>query len=112
MRENRGAIMRRNSCRNPAVAMLDGRIAKGISLRRAHRVEISADLFNIPNLLRSDWGLVRETTPREDVPLLVLTGWNPATNRPRYAVSQLPPIDPIVPDASRWRAQLGARYEF
>jgi hypothetical protein len=112
LRSQRGMIMRRNSCRNPAVATLDGRLTKKLGLRGARRIELSADVFNLPNLINRDWGIVRETTPREDMPLVVLIGWNPATNRPRYAVPQLPRVDQEVSDASRWRAQLGARYEF
>jgi hypothetical protein len=112
LKKQRGSIMRRNSCRNPAVTMLDARLAKRFSVRHSDRIEVSADIINLPNLLRGEWGIVREATPREDLPLLVLTGWNAATGRPRYAVALLPQINQILPDVSRWRAQLGARVEF
>ncbi|MGK2960608.1 MAG: TonB-dependent receptor [Gemmatimonadaceae bacterium] len=115
----RGRIVTRNSCRNPAVFAFDGRIATKLWTRRERGLEISADLFNIPNMISSRWGLVRETSSREDVPLLLVSGWDAAKNRPRYVVPEsptgalgFPPIDQVVVDASRWRIQLGARYDF
>jgi hypothetical protein len=61
LRAQRGRIMARNSCRNPAVLTLDGRLAKTVSLGGIQRMEIGVDVFNLPNLLNRDWGLVRET---------------------------------------------------
>ena len=118
LREQRGRIMTRNSCRNPAVFSLDGRLARQFHVKGKRGVEISGDFFNIPNLLNRRWGLVRETSNREDAPLISLSGWDSANNRPRYSIpvvsgtAVLPAIDKIVPDASRWRVQLGARYDF
>jgi hypothetical protein len=118
-RSQRGRIMKRNSCRNSAVAMLDGKVAKVFGSPGARRVEVSADVFNIPNLINHRWGIIRETSSREDVPLMTVTGWDDTHNRPRYSIPTptngvpiLPSIDKAVVDASRWRVQLGARYEF
>jgi hypothetical protein len=104
LRTQRGRVMSRNSCRNASVQTLDIRLAKS-----AHGVEVSADVFNAPNLLDRNWGLMRETTNREGVPLLSVVGWDAAANRPVYNVT-LPSRDRVVPDASRWRVQLGARF--
>ena len=118
-RSQRGRIMQRNSCRNHAVMMLDGRIAKTFNQKSSRRVELSADMFNLPNLLNSRWGIVRETSDREFVPLMTVVGWDAAHNRPQYSIAipqggmpVLPSIDKALLDASRWRIQLGARYEF
>lgn len=98
---------------------LDGRIAKSFGGSNSRRVEVSADLFNIPNLVNHRWGIVRETSSREDVALMSVGGWDDAHNRPKYSVAIppngvpiLPSIDRAVIDASRWSIQLGARYEF
>lgn len=119
LRPQRGRIMTRNSCRNPGVMSLDGRIARKVWTRDARGVEIAADLFNLPNMLNRHWGLVRETSSREDAPLLPVTGWDGTMNRPRYSIPTaangqaiLPSAERVVPDASRWRVQLGARYDF
>jgi hypothetical protein len=119
VRSQRGRIMQRNSCRNPTVTALDARIAKTLNQKSVRRVEISADVFNLPNLLNRRWGIVRETSDREFIPLMTVVGWDTAHNRPQYSIAIpqggapiLPSIDGALRDASRWRIQLGARYEF
>ncbi|HUR00897.1 MAG TPA: TonB-dependent receptor [Gemmatimonadaceae bacterium] len=118
LRAQRGQMMKRNSCRNPAVLSLDGRLARHFRVKGNRVAEVSANLFNVPNLLNRRWGLVRETSNREDVPLIPISGWDSANNRPRYSIpvldgtAILPAIDRVVPDASRWRIQLGARFDF
>jgi hypothetical protein len=118
VRKQRGHLMRRNSCRNHSVTMLDGRLAKTFKRRTRKRVEVSADVFNIANLLNPQWGIVRETSDREFIALMSVSGWDVAHNRPVYSipisngVTLLPAIDGALVDASRWRIQLGARYEF
>ncbi|MEP6496083.1 MAG: TonB-dependent receptor [bacterium] len=123
MDSQRGQVMTRNSCRNPAVQSIDARIGKTVRLGGAKNVEITADVFNVPNLLNHGWGLTRQTTPLqpalgEAVGLLSVAGWDAVNNRPRYTVltvngqTSLPARGGIVVDAARWRMQLGARYTF
>ncbi|MBK8249658.1 MAG: TonB-dependent receptor [Gemmatimonadetes bacterium] len=117
--ENRGRIAPRNSCRNPASRVLDLRLTRAVAIPRARKLELDVDLFNALNALNRRWGIVRETSAREDLPLLNVTGWDAQRNRPVYAVpttrggeALLPARNRAVLDASRWRLQLGARYAF
>lgn len=110
LREQRGRIMTRNSCRNPAVLTLDGRLAKTVSLGGIQRMDIGVDVFNLPNLLHRDWGLVRETAATQSVAVLGVSGWDVAANRPRYKIGVLPAGNAAQVDASRWKIQLGMRY--
>jgi hypothetical protein len=65
---------------------------------------------------------VRETTSREVVELLAVQGWDVANDRPRYAVRTVgespafPVLGAVSPTdgslASRWRIQLGARFDY
>ncbi len=116
--QQRGRIVTRNSCRNPWTFAIDGRITTRLWSRNERGITITADLFNIPNMISRRWGVVRETTNREDSPLLPVDGWDSGRNRPRYIVvsangtSALPTVDGVVEDASRWRMQLGARIDF
>ncbi|MBA3671629.1 MAG: TonB-dependent receptor [Gemmatimonadaceae bacterium] len=113
LRDQRGQIMARNSCRNHHVTTLDMRFAKRLRVGKVKNVEVGVDVFNLPNLLRSDWGIVRETSSAEGVILLSVSGWDALANRPRYTVpSLLPSRDHVVTDASRWRMQLSARLDF
>jgi hypothetical protein len=112
LRDQRGRVMARNSCRNPGFITLDARLAKTITLGDVQRLEVGLDVFNIANLIDRDWGLVRSTTPKETLGFLAASGWDEAANRPTYKVppSGLPARRQVQPDASRWKIQLGMRY--
>jgi hypothetical protein len=113
LRESRGQIMARNSCRNPAVATLDVRLARRLQLTSVRGTEVGVDIFNLPNLLNGDWGLVRESSSAEGLSLLEVAGWDAVANRPRYAVlDPLPGRSHVLADVSRWRVQLSARVDF
>lgn len=111
--KQRGRIMTRNSCRNPYVTVLDGRIAKSFSFG-SRGFELSADLFNLPNMLNKHWGIIRESSNAESKRgLLGVSGWDPIAHRPRYTVPPImPALNTVVVDASRWRMQLGGRLSF
>jgi hypothetical protein len=108
--EQRGQIMERNSCRNPWINTLNARLAAFIPLP-GQSLEISADLFNVLNLLDGGWGLEKRTSQFETATLLRAAGFDAANNRPLYALSFPRFNDPEL-NRSRWRLQLGARYSF
>ena len=112
LREQRGRIMARNSCRNPAVITLDVRLAKSITLGDVQGLEVGLDVFNVANLLDHDWGLARSTTAKETVAFLAAPGWDASVNRPKYGLLPigLPARRQVQPDPSRWKIQLGMRY--
>jgi hypothetical protein len=109
LREQRGRRMERGSCRNGWLDVLNARLTKAIALTGGQRLEVTADVFNLPNLIWSRWGRHLDTTTDPTVPLLRLRGWDGEHRRGRY---QLAPLYRGVVDeaASRWRMQLGARY--
>ena len=111
LRNHRGSIIGRTTCRNPRVMSFDSRFAKRVRLRSLKSAEIGLDIFNVPNLLRRQWGLVRETSSGESVPLLSMAGYDGALNRPRYDLAA-PARAHVLTDLSRWRLQLGARFEY
>jgi carboxypeptidase family protein len=108
--EQRGRIMERNSCRNPWINTLNARLAAFIPLP-GQSLEISADLFNVLNLLDGGWGLEKRTSQFETATLLRAAGFDATNNRPIYALSFPRFNDPEL-NRSRWRLQLGARYSF
>lgn len=119
LRTQRGRVLTRNSCRNPSVTSVDTRVAKKLFALGGRNLEIGADFFNVANMLNRSWGLTRETSSTEAAPLLSIAGWDAGKGRPRYAIPVassgevvLPQVGKIVPDASRWRMQVGARYDF
>ncbi len=118
LRDQRGRIMTRNSCRNPSFTTLDARLS-WVATALGRRVEIGADVFNLANLLNSDWGLIRETSAGEArTGLVSVAGWDAAANRPVYRLASsgsgylLPPRNRVLTSESRWRIQLGARVRY
>jgi len=109
----RGAILRRNSCRNPWVNATSLRLSKAVSLGGTRGVELTADLFNVLRLLNADWGVVRTRASYfgGSADLLQLAGYDPARDRGIYRVLDAPTVQ-IDEVASRWRVQLSARYTF
>jgi hypothetical protein len=111
--EQRGQVMVRNSCRNPWTHFVDFRLAKRINTFSSQAMEITADIFNLLNLIDSDWGLNRSTSGFEAATgVLNVAGWDAANNRPRYSVAN--PIsvarERVNVSSSRWRMQLGVKY--
>ena len=121
LRSQRGSIVARNTCRNPSVQAFDVRLAKRFGVMR-RAAELSVDVINLPNLLRGAWGQVRETTSREVVELLAVQGWDEPSGRPVYAVrtvgdvAAFPELGAVSRTdgglASRWRMQIGARFDY
>jgi hypothetical protein len=109
LRNQRGQIMERNSCRNPWINMLDARLQKVIPTFNGQLMILSLDVFNLLNMIDSDWGLVKSTSGFEGVSMVRLRGWDPLYNRGIYSLA-LPTLDRVDPNSSVWRIQLGGRY--
>src|SRR5256884_9999363 len=111
LREHRGTLLPRNTCRNPWMNFLNARIAKVFPTIQGQSIELSADVFNVLHLLSGDWGLIRSTSTFEEANLLTRTGFDAAGQRGAYALS-LPSRNRVDTNLSRWRVQLGGKYTF
>src|SRR5207247_7062815 len=111
LEKQRGRIMGRNSCRNGWLGSATARLGTTVALRGGRYLEITADIFNLPNLIEPRWGLYRDVTTGPSVPMLKLVGWDPGNLRGVYQL-ELPKRGVVEDAASRWRMQLGARYAF
>ena len=103
--------MARSSCRNGWLASLNARLGTTVPLAGRHYLEVTADIFNVPNLIEPRWGRYRDVTTGPSVPMLKLVGWDPANVRGVYQL-ELPKRGVVEDAVSRWRMQLGARYGF
>ncbi len=111
LREHRGTLLPRNTCRNPWMNFLNVRLAKVLNTVRGQSIEVSADVFNVLSLIGSDWGWIKSTTGFEEVNLLTRTGFDAVNQRGTYALS-LPQRNKVNQDLSRWKLQLGVKYMF
>jgi hypothetical protein len=122
LRNQRGRILERNSCRDAWVNLTSARLTKVFPLFQGHSLQVSADVFNLLNLLNGDWGLVRRTVdefggrvPGHEIDVFELIGYDTPNSRGIYRVlpnALTPSQQRIFPDLSRWRVQLSARYGF
>jgi hypothetical protein len=113
LREQRGRIMARGSCRNGWLGVLNARLTQVVSVPRGQHVEITGDVLNVLNLINARWGRYRDVTTGPSLTLLRLAGWDVVNERAVYDVPPKLPARGLVDDAtSRWRVQLGTRYRF
>ncbi|HEY4320126.1 MAG TPA: TonB-dependent receptor [Gemmatimonadales bacterium] len=108
----RGTVMTRNSCRNPWESFLNARIGKTFPTVHGQNFEISLDVFNLPNLLKSTWGVVHQTVGFEDQPLLNQTGYDVTNQRGQYTLMNVTSLDAVVAASTRYRLLLSGKYTF
>jgi hypothetical protein len=129
LRDWKGGIAPRNSCRAPVSHMLDLRGGHTLNLPRGVRAEVTADLMNALNLLNSDWGHVYRAPPTVPVlahegrgdgmrggasgtdPLVPLFYVGPTRLNAAGVIEAAPGYSAIFPE-SQWQAQLGVRVFF
>jgi len=114
LRDNRGRLLPRNSCRNPWQNFLNARLSWAVPTVSGHTLEITADMLNVLNFINSGWGLIRQTgTGFEEQNLIQQTGYDAANGRGIYALA-IPTKKAVTINSigSRWVFQLGTRYTF
>jgi hypothetical protein len=112
LRDQRGRLLERNSCRDPWIHETQARLSKRFRLADQRGLELTADLFNVLNFIHGSWGLVRQTvSDGGTVQLLELVGYDPPNGRGVYQLVSVFRRQ-IDPDASRWRLQLGSTLFF
>ncbi|HKR55465.1 MAG TPA: hypothetical protein VJS20_04140, partial [Gemmatimonadales bacterium] len=114
LRENRGRLLPRNSCRNPWQNQLNARLSKVIPTWGGQSVEVTVDMINVLNFINSSWGLTRITGGFEETNLVRMTGYNTVAQRGVYSylTQTKNAVSNVNSLGSRWVFQLGARYTF
>jgi hypothetical protein len=114
LREQRGRILERNSCRSPWVHTLNVALHQGLPGRQGRGLAVAIEVFNVLNLLNREWGAVnlpysasgRTVTPE----LLTHVG-----QRGEQLVFTFDPTRPRWTSQNRasfYQVQLSARYSF
>ncbi len=91
--EQRGHIMKRDSCRSPAQDRLDLSIRQSIPQFRRHQLAVQLDFFNFLNFLNKDWGQIKLPTLSPTFPdqrALIQTGRNAANTAPLNDPTSMP----------------------
>ncbi len=113
--ENVGKVAPRNGGVNPFAATIDLRLIKRFRTFRGQSLELTADLFNVANLLNDGngnggkvWGRNRNLGAEQR--LFAISGFNQTTRRYSYRVNSNTGVNPV--GGTPWRLQLGLRYAF
>lgn len=110
LRRQRGRIVQRNSCREPTTQTTIAGVRHSFRLRD-NEFEAGLDLFNVLNLINSQWGRYRVSDPR----LLEHVGQTPGSPETAH------PVFRFNPDRTEWttlttesafQLQVGVRYRF
>jgi outer membrane receptor protein involved in Fe transport len=113
LRENRGKVMERNSCRLPWTNRFDVKLAQNVRLFRRQTAQFTVDVVNVANLLNREWGqqyfvgnqsdqlLSTTNTPADSQGRRTYSAFGARTNS--YSISDLD---------SRYQIQLGLRLGF
>jgi hypothetical protein len=122
LKENRGKILDRNSCRQPFVNQVDLALRQDLGLFGTQRISLQFDVFNFGNLLNKKWGLARvtPTTTNSNVPLVTHVGFSGTGNVP--IATSVPVVQFTAPAGGEfvaqpvasnfWRTQIGVRVSF
>jgi hypothetical protein len=111
LNSQRGQVMKRDSCRNPWRNFLNASLAWTLPQIKGQRLTITADVINLLHLISSDWGIIRTTSAFEGQIALKRTGYDQVNERNIYQLA-LPVQNLQSTSFSRWRIQLGAKYDF
>jgi hypothetical protein len=118
IRRNLGTIAGRNAVLAPWVWRLDVRVSRTVRTFGRQRAELVMDVYNLANLLNSDWGgqyllpggISASNAVQQRLSLLNVVGFDPATRRYRYTVNEN--VGVLRKQGDPYQIQLGLRYLF
>ena len=110
LHRQRGAIVQRNSCREPMSHTTIAGARHTFQLGR-HQLEAGIDLFNVLNLINSRWGQYRVSDPRL-LEHIGQTGDTPDKAKPVFRFSSERAEWTTLTTESAFQLQLGIRYRF
>jgi hypothetical protein len=120
LREQRGKIMARNSCRSPWSNLVHATLRQSLPTTRNRDLSVELQVFNLLNLLNSDWGRVQlptlmNTAVTMQVPLLSQTGQtigSVSQSQPIYRFDAAMRRYSDMNVDSYYQLQLAVRYNF
>ncbi len=115
-----GRVSTRNALRTPFTHRMDARLSRTFRLSSStllRRVVVMLDAFNFGHLLNPSWGgqallatgISSQNPVVNRVPLLRVTGFDPARQRFRYVVNENAGV--LTRGGEPWQLQLGVRLE-
>ena len=113
LNSRKGEFTERNGGRTPWSTTLDMKLVHNLKVKR-NTLQLSADIFNVTNMLNNDWGKIYFVSNAFNSTASVgLTRTNSGTADPLFTFKK-PTQTPYTVDklSSSWQIQLGVRYIF
>ena len=107
IRKSSGKIAERGGGINGFFGTWDIRASKKFKVYNKHALELSADIFNLANLLNKEWG-TRKVLGSQTI--VAPNSFNQATQEFGYNVNANTGV--ITPSGTPWQIQVGLRYSF
>ena len=116
LRENRGRLLPRNSCRSGWLNNIDLSVRQALPVIRGQNLSLQWDVFNFANLLNRDWGIQRYATDVGFPGVRLLDRVGTATVNgvitPEYTFNVNQQYYTYETASSNYRMQLSLRYSF
>jgi hypothetical protein len=125
LKTRRGQYAERNGGILPTVGNLDFKIIQDFNIKikgKTNTLQLTLDIFNLTNLLNSDWGVDYIFTSVNRPALLTFGGYDntgaTATGKPKFTFPEFggkplaTTFQPSTDLGSRWSGQIGLRYIF
>ena len=122
LRNNKGSYAEAYAGRAPWVHRFDFRVAQNFSVRAGkttNTLQVSLDIMNVGNLLKSSWGVTKNSENANNGRILKYEGLDSNTNRPMYSMwKDKQGNAPTTTYAynryfgETWKLQVGVRYIF
>jgi hypothetical protein len=114
LRDHRGQLQQRNSCRNPWTNFINARIAKTFPTMRGQSLEVSLDIFNLPNLINSSWFQNKQTSYYEELAAVNIVAADPTTHESINTLNTagINALNSIQASQNRYRLLLSGKYIF
>jgi len=118
LQSQRGQIMERNSCSNPWWSTLDLSIRQNLPTLGDNRVQLQLEVFNLPNMLNSQWGKIRSRGANPAHAVVNVVGAQLDASGRAQPIYTFDPRDAtetfrVAPSVVNfYRVQAGVRYSF
>ncbi|SHG26117.1 Carboxypeptidase regulatory-like domain-containing protein [Fodinibius roseus] len=112
----RGGPVERGTAREPWSNFIDLRINQNIQTVGSQSIEVTASLFNVLNFLNNDWGIQKSVDGFNNYQAVTIRGYEEGSGRPilsfnpeNVSEDELYTVNDF---SSRWKMQLGIKYNF
>ena len=114
LRSRRGQIAERNGARTPWNHELDMKLEYTLNLKNGDALSLSFDMLNVFNFINNDWGRLVFVPNVVNSSFSLLNFRGVENNEPQFQYNIPEGTAPYVTDLfnSRWRGQIGVKYNF